>query len=540
MPSQSRTRFFGMLHGLAVAFLWSHALFPAASAKVVDYLEQGFLFDWYGDQSPPVPTAAQCDTLHITWGRRTATGPNPAAPYYLQIYTSSFIVPFVIPAGDNLATSFDWVVPFVPGTLFQMCMVASNGVTGGCQNIYTVYQRPNTTLDNPPTCFNLTYPHAPLGVQASLADGSWSQYGWIDQCTDISLKPTNGTPPFTYTIAPALHPPFNITSDTTDAVNWTVSLMYGLPFFVTVTDSDGIGWTNGPLHPTGAGSTSCLDLDAALNPQPTSHSKGISAGGAIGIAIGTLVLGALIGLLGSFFLARWKYQRRTPPRPLYAQKLTDPGDTPTLSLHPPLSSASTTFGTAATSPMQAHLAADEHGLMSGGSPGTPSQSATFSHMQSRSLSGSSDRGDAPPGSPTHQHTQSTGSSGFSPTSPNASSQRSPLGGLPTGSGSHVYVVHHDAGRPPPVTVFTSDGTEVVELPPQYETAAARERREEQEQGRAREQGQGQGAVRALPPLSPPPPPPAGGQQRRAPRALPTKPTMVASNADLPAEPQGRS
>ncbi|KAI0823106.1 hypothetical protein BC628DRAFT_1421222 [Trametes gibbosa] len=514
-----------MLYGLAVAFLGAHALFPAVSAEVVDYLQQGFLFDWYGDQSPPVPTAAQCDTLHITWGRRSATGPNPAAPYYLQIYTSSFIVPFVIPAGDELATSYDWVVPFVPGTLFQMCMVASNGVTGGCQNIYTVYQRPNTTLDNPPTCYNLTYPHAPLGVQASLADGTWSQYGWIDQCTDISLKPTNGTPPFTYSIAPALHPPFNITSNTMDAVNWTVSLMYGLPFFVTVTDSNGIGWTNGPLHPTGGGSTSCLDLDAALNPQPTSHTQGLSTGGAVGLAIGTLVLGALIGLLGSFFLARWKYKRHSASRPFaYTQKLPDPGDTPTLGMYPPLSSTSTTFGnTTLTSPMQAQHAVDEHGLVVVGTPGM--------HMQSTSLSGSSDRGDALSGSPTHQHTQSTASSTVSPTSPNP---RSPLGGLPAGSGSHVYVVHHDAGRPPPVTVFTSDGTEVVELPPQYESAAARDRREEQEQGRAREQGQSRGTARPLPPLSPPPPPPAGGRQKRAPRALPAKPTMVASNADLPA------
>lgn len=32
--------------------------------------------------------------------------------------------------------------------------------------------------------------------------------------------------------------------------------------------------------------------------------------------------------------------------------------------------------------------------------------------------------------------------------------------------SQVYVVHHDAGRPP-VTVYTADGTEVVELPPRY-------------------------------------------------------------------------
>ncbi|KAF7798635.1 hypothetical protein EIP86_009858 [Pleurotus ostreatoroseus] len=37
--------------------------------------------------------------------------------------------------------------------------------------------------------------------------------------------------------------------------------------------------------------------------------------------------------------------------------------------------------------------------------------------------------------------------------------------------SHVYVVHHDGGRPP-VTVYTADGTEVVELPPRYNETAS--------------------------------------------------------------------
>jgi hypothetical protein len=34
------------------------------------------------------------------------------------------------------------------------------------------------------------------------------------------------------------------------------------------------------------------------------------------------------------------------------------------------------------------------------------------------------------------------------------------------TGSQVFVVHHDAGRPP-VTVYAADGTEIVELPPVY-------------------------------------------------------------------------
>lgn len=39
--------------------------------------------------------------------------------------------------------------------------------------------------------------------------------------------------------------------------------------------------------------------------------------------------------------------------------------------------------------------------------------------------------------------------------------------------SHVYVVHHDGGRPP-VTVYTGSGAEVVELPPTYPMDASRQ------------------------------------------------------------------
>lgn len=45
---------------------------------------------------------------------------------------------------------------------------------------------------------------------------------------------------------------------------------------------------------------------------------------------------------------------------------------------------------------------------------------------------------------------------------------SPGGSRQSHGASHVYVVHHDGGRAP-VTVYTADGTEVVELPPRYPT-----------------------------------------------------------------------
>jgi hypothetical protein len=60
----------------------------------------------------------------------------------------------------------------------------------------------------------------------------------------------------------------------------------------------------------------------------------------------------------------------------------------------------------------------------------------------------------------------------------------------------VYVVHHDAGRAP-VTVYTPDGTEVVELPPTYIEGSSRS-------------------------AAPPPPPPPPTQRRRHAGPVPSK------------------
>lgn len=71
-----------------------------------------------------------------------------------------------------------------------------------------------------PSCANVTFP-SPLQVDATVVNGPMSQYGWIDQvrpfcppafltgclnnssaqCTDISLVPRNGTPPYTMTVS---------------------------------------------------------------------------------------------------------------------------------------------------------------------------------------------------------------------------------------------------------------------------------------------------------------------------------------------------
>lgn len=59
-----------------------------------------------------------------------------------------------------------------------------------------------------------------------------------------------------------------------------------------------------------------------------------------------------------------------------------------------------------------------------------------------------------------------------------SAHTGPAGSSPPVSPKHernqVYVVHHDGGRPP-VTVYTAQGTEVVELPPRYAEGSGSER-----------------------------------------------------------------
>lgn len=95
----------------------------------------------------------------------------------------------------------------------------SVGSTGGCQAVYTTYA-PSLTEDMAGKCANFSFPATSLSV-----DSSAGQYSWIPSCTDLVLKPTSGTPPYTFTVAPALHPPFNITNVGSEGITWKVQLV---------------------------------------------------------------------------------------------------------------------------------------------------------------------------------------------------------------------------------------------------------------------------------------------------------------------------
>ncbi|KJA28674.1 hypothetical protein HYPSUDRAFT_722799 [Hypholoma sublateritium FD-334 SS-4] len=167
------------------------------------------------------------------------------------------------------------------------------GNSGGCWETYTVIA---SSIPEPLTCQNVSFA-AQLDVAALVDTGNISQYGFIDQCTDISLTPLSGTPPFTLTVAPALHPVYNITSFDMSPINWTVSLNWASPFFISLADSNGALWSNGPLH-AGNGPIGCLAGNV------TSSHGIIKVPVAIGISFLALFIGALIGGIGIFLFSQ--------------------------------------------------------------------------------------------------------------------------------------------------------------------------------------------------------------------------------------------
>ncbi|KAF9650731.1 hypothetical protein BDM02DRAFT_1305155 [Thelephora ganbajun] len=383
--------------------------------NVVPYIPQSFFFDWNDPTFQlPNPTTAQCDTIKIKWGRGAAQGPNPVAPYKLLVHTSSDTVPFVIDVGDTL--EYNWTVPFKPGTQYEICMFDKNGATGGCQAIYTMY--PSQT-NSTPACANLTLPTNTLQVEGIVEDGPISRYGWINQCTDLSLVPKNGRPPYTMIVAPALHPPYKIVSNDMSPINWTVSLNWASPFFISLTDADGLSWANGPQHSGGGGPDTCLSTH--------SGSSGISVGVTVGSSVGGLVLGVIVGAIIASFFVRNRYNK------IRRNSSTDSID------HAHYISNQARFKRSEPAP---------HGV---GTPGP--DMGTNQYLVEPFLPEGSN-----PTSPTQNQMPPAPTSAYSNTQSDGS-------GSGTQPAPHVYVVHHDAGGAP-VTVFTG-GAGVTELPPSY-------------------------------------------------------------------------
>ncbi|KAJ7630590.1 hypothetical protein FB45DRAFT_915959 [Roridomyces roridus] len=409
----------------------------ARATDSLGFLDQTFYFS-YDDpnRAVQVPVTTQCDTIRISWQRGQGVGASPVAPYYLQIYTSAFVFPFVVPAGNGL--SFDWEVPFGPGTLYQICMVCCKSPLPSClfirlkvrfqrefrrlRNVYTVIANTSAT----PSCTNATFPLGPLDVEGAVNIGPLSQYAWIDECTDIQVTPKNGTPPYTFTVAPALHPPHNTTGKDQSPMNWTVNLSWGSVFFISVVDADMNFWSFGPLHSgQGSGDLSCLSGTSRA-------SKELSPGVAAASGFGGLLLGLIIGGVATYLFFRFRRRRF--------------GETPLLN---------SSYGLEAN-PYNVYGPSHAYEALPLGNTKEPSSTSHSPFSGDIAL-----------------HRMQRESSGYQvepterPRQPSASSDTASTSG---GGGGNVYVVHQDGGRPP-VTVYHQEGTAVVELPPRYATPA---------------------------------------------------------------------
>ncbi|KAG9017192.1 hypothetical protein FRB90_001411 [Tulasnella sp. 427] len=290
-------------------------------------------------------------------------------------------------------------------------------------------------------CANFSFPATTLSVESSAG-----QYAWIPSCTDLVLKPKSGTPPYTFTVAPALHPPFNITTVGSEGVTWRVQLQWAVPFFVSLTDSTGLTWSYGPLH-AGQGDESCL---VSLGPHA-------SIAALIGTAIGALVLGAAFTVLALFLVDR----RRNTPRGTWIPFQFMGGKSPLVAtpyLDAPYSEGDTT---------QLLRTGSHYDLGYGDRRDQNASSATMSSFgQTTPRSG--------PALAIPYRTEPFDPNTLNPSRP-GTEPGSPAGGIPGSPEerrSQVYVVHHDNG-PAPVSIYAPDGAEVVELPPVYSGSSRR-------------------------------------------------------------------
>jgi len=281
------------------------ALLASIQGALATFLLPGFHFVYNDDSSDStLPISAQCDRINLMWSRGTNdTGPPPVAPYFFQVYTSTSETPYVVDAG--FGPTFEWDVPFAPNTQYQICMFDSNGSSGGCRETYTVIT--NTTVSTP-TCQNVTAP-SELSVTGTVPLGAISQHSYIDQCSSLSVTPQSGKPPFTLTVAPSCHPPYNVTSNTMDPISWQVSLPVGYHFFMALSSSDGLLWGNGPMRVGGMGSTDCLS--------PGSIPQSTVIPIVVGTGIGGVVLGLAIGVLAYFLFIRVRRRRQRSPSQNY-------------------------------------------------------------------------------------------------------------------------------------------------------------------------------------------------------------------------------
>jgi hypothetical protein len=300
-------------HGLSLHVLLLLIAIQSALASSVASLKPGFRFDYVQPgRSFPVPVTSQCERIRLKWARDgNSTGPSPVAPYFVQVFSSESSQPYNIPAGNG--PTFDWDVPFAPNTQYQMCMFDTSGISGGCGQVQTVIANSTTST---PSCQNVTNT-TPLWVSGSTPLGALPQHGYINQCQTLSIRPNNGSPPFTLTVAPSGHAPYNMTSKSMNAISWPVSLPEGAQFFLSMHSSDGQSWSNGPLWVGGSGPDSCLSPGSIRRKDFNVY--------IICSTIGGTCFGLLAGILAYILFLRVRKPWRKAPSQKYLEHPYDPG-----------------------------------------------------------------------------------------------------------------------------------------------------------------------------------------------------------------------
>jgi hypothetical protein len=217
----------------------------------------------------------------------------------------------------------------------------------------------------------------------------------------------------------------------------------------------------------------------------------------VGAGVGGLTVGLLAGLLGAWWVGRNSRKRRANVSGTYIGHSAD--DVSGLGIYDPVPTGTTMVGTVNSmgglhkhgnqyhvepwTPPSLGQSAPQLPPIAGNHPSTPYRDSP----NTPGMLGASHVGPQPHSPPSSQYDMSSPTLGegmqasaSGPSSGHGPNSRTDHAFSASGSGSrteaeeqrassHVYVVHHDGGRAP-VTVYTADGTEVVELPPNYDNA----------------------------------------------------------------------
>ncbi|OCF45879.1 hypothetical protein I317_00367 [Kwoniella heveanensis CBS 569] len=295
---------------------------------------QSFLFG-FTESNLVTPVTASCPTP-LTLTKLTTTNAktsDSAAPYtmvmlvheqlidgsgrqYERLYSASMNV------GDMSQTT-QVNHPWMNGTQFIACIWGSNGASGGCQDLYTVvpneetfdaYNTPNQGCRADHLVESWVPPgNETLDVAVTGVSGAVSWNAWPAACSDLQITPKNGTAPYTLVVAPASHPPVNITSASSGDItlNYTVRLTHGQAFMLGLYDSNGASWAFGPLHAGESDDLTCLATATGQQGTTKKSGEGVSVGAFAGTVVGAFVVGAI----GALFLA-WLFmlRKRSPKK----------------------------------------------------------------------------------------------------------------------------------------------------------------------------------------------------------------------------------